>query len=75
MKPYDDFEKKIKTLHMLELVYAVFSVALTLCMPFAGDYDIFGLFWFFRLIFGIALIVYSLILTDALQKEIEKIVE
>lgn len=70
-----DFEKKIKTLHMLELVYAVFSVALTLCMPFAGDYDICGLFWFFRLLFGVGLIIYSLLLTDALQKEIEKIVE
>ena len=71
----DEFELKIKRLHILEIVYAIFSVAMALGMPFAGDYDIFGLFWFFRLIFGIALIVYSLILTDALQKEIEKIVE
>ena len=69
------FELKIKRLHVLEIVYAVFSVAAVMCIPFAGDYDIFGLFWFFRLIFGIALIVYSLFLTDALQKEIEKIVE
>jgi hypothetical protein len=71
----DEFELKIKRLHILEIVYAGFSVAMTLGMPFGGDYDIFGLFWFFRLIFGIVLIVYSLILTDALQKEIEKIVE
>ena len=71
----EEFELKIKRLHMLENIYAVFSVVMALGMPFAGDYDIFGLFWFFRLIFGIALIVYSLILTDALQKEIEKIVE
>ncbi len=70
-----EFELKIKRLHILEIIYAVFSVVMTLGMPFAGDYDIFGLFWFFRLIFGIVLIVYSLILTDALQKEIEKIVE
>ena len=70
-----EFELKIKKLHILEIVYAIFSVAMALGMPFAGDYDIFGLFWFFRLIFGIVLIVYSLILTDALQKEIEKIVE
>ena len=71
----EEFECKIKRLHMLEKVYAVFSVVMALGMPFAGDYDIFGLFWFFRLIFGVALIVYSLMLTDALQKEIEKIVE
>ena len=71
----EEFELKIRRLHILENVYAVFSVAMALGMPFAGDYDIFGLFWFFRLIFGIALIVYSLMLTDALQKEIEKIVE
>jgi hypothetical protein len=71
----DEFELKIKRLHILETVYAVFSVAMVLGMPFAGDYDIFGLFWFFRMIFGIGLIVYSLMLTDALQKEIEKIVE
>ena len=71
----EEFELKIKRLRILELVYAVFSVAMVLGMPFAGDYDIFGLFWFFRLIFGVILIVYSLILTDALQKEIEKIVE
>lgn len=70
-----EFELKIRRLYILENVYAVFSVVMTLGMPFAGDYDIFGLFWFFRLIFGVALIVYSLILTDALQKEIEKIVE
>ena len=70
-----EFELKIKKLHILEFVYAIFSVVMALGMPFAGDYDIFGLFWFFRLIFGIALLVYSLILTDALQKEIEKIVE
>ena len=48
---------------------------MALGMPFAGDYDIFGLFWFFRLLFGVGLIVYSLLLTDTLQKEIEKIVE
>ena len=71
----EEFECKIKRLHVLENVYAVFSVVMALGMPFAGDYDIFGLFWFFRLIFGVALIVYSLMLTDALQKEIEKIVE
>jgi hypothetical protein len=71
----EEFELKIKRLHILENVYAVFSVAMALGMPFAGDYDIFGLFWFFRLLFGIGLIVYSLLLTDALQKEIEKIVE
>ncbi len=71
----EELELKIKKLHILEIVYAVFSVAMALGMPFAGDYDIFGLFWFFRLIFGIALIVYSLMLTDAMQKEIEKIVE
>ena len=71
----EEFELKIRRLHILEIVYAVFSVAMALGMPFAGDYDIFGLFWFFRLIFGIILIVYSLILTDAMQKEIEKIVE
>ena len=71
----DEFELKIKRLHILEIVYAVFSVAMAFGMPFSGDYDIFGLFWFFRLIFGVVLIVYSLILTDALQKEIEKIVE
>ena len=70
-----EFEMKINRLHILEKIYAVFSVVMALGMPFAGDYDIFGLFWFFRLIFGIVLIVYSLILTDALQKEIEKIVE
>ena len=69
------FELKIKRLHILEIVYAVFSVLMMLCLPFAGDYDIFGLSWFFRLIFGIVLIVYSLFLTDAMQKEIEKIVE
>ena len=69
------FELKIKRLHILETVYAVFSVVAVICLPFAGDYDIFGLAWFFRMIFGIALIVYSLFLTDALQKEIEKIVE
>ena len=71
----EEFELKIKRLHILEKVYAVFSVAAVICLPFAGDYDIFGLSWFFRMIFGIALIVYSLFLTDALQKEIEKIVE
>lgn len=69
------FELKIKKLHILEIVYAVFSVLAMLCIPFAGDYDIFGLSWFFRLIFGVVLIIYSLFLTDALQKEIEKIVE
>ena len=69
------FEIKIKRLHVLETVYAVFSVGAVLCLPFAGDYDILGLSWFFRMIFGIVLIVYSLFLTDALQKEIEKIVE
>ena len=69
------FELKIKRLHILEVVYAVFSAAAMLCLPFAGDYDVFGLTWFFRLIFGIVLIVYSLFLTDALQQEIEKIVE
>ncbi|MBR5187396.1 MAG: hypothetical protein IKW18_02895, partial [Clostridia bacterium] len=71
----ETFEMKIKRLHILETVYAVFSVAAMICLPFAGDYDIFGLSWFFRMIFGIVLIVYSLFLTDALQKEIEKIVE
>jgi|GEM_PF-3346564 len=70
-----EFETKIKRLCVSEKVYAVFSVAAVLCIPFAGDYDIFGLSWFFRLIFGIVLIVQSLVLTDALQKEIEKIVE
>ncbi|MBQ2989366.1 MAG: hypothetical protein IJD59_09700 [Clostridia bacterium] len=71
----EEFELKIKKLYILEHIYAGFSVAMALGMPFAGDYDIFGLFWFFRLIFGIVLIVQSLMLTDALQKEIEKIVE
>ncbi len=69
------FELKIKRLHILEIVYAVFSVVSVVCIPFSGDYDIFGLSWFFRLIFGIVLIIYSLFLTDAMQKEIEKIVE
>ncbi|MBQ3490400.1 MAG: hypothetical protein IJA86_07410 [Clostridia bacterium] len=69
------FALKIKKLHILEIVYAFFSVAAVACIPFSGDYDIFGLSWFFRLIFGIVLIVYSLFLTDAMQKEIEKIVE
>lgn len=70
-----DFGKKIKKHHILEAVYAVASVVLTLGMPFSEDYDLCGLFWFFRLIFGVALIVNSLLLTDSLQKEIEKIVE
>ena len=56
-------------------MYATLLSVLTLGMPFSEDYDICGLFWFFRLLFGIALIVNSLLLTDTLQKEIEKIVE
>lgn len=71
----NDFGKRICRFHILEIVYAVSSVVLTLGMPFSEDYDICGLFWFFRMIFGVVLIVYSLLLTDALQKEIEKIVE
>ncbi|MBQ7309799.1 MAG: hypothetical protein IJW87_06435 [Clostridia bacterium] len=70
-----EFGKKIRRLHVMEGIYAVVSVLLTGCMPFAGDYDILGLFWFFRLIFGVVLIVHSLLLTDAFQKEIEKTVE
>ncbi len=70
-----DFTRKIKRHHVLETVYAAASVVLTLGMPFSEDYDICGLFWFFRLLFGVALVVNSLLLTDALQKEIEKIVE
>ena len=59
----------------METAYAVASVVLTLGMPFSEDYDICGLFWFFRMILGVVLIVYSLLLADSLQKEIEKIVE
>ena len=70
-----EFGKKIRRLHVMEGIYAVVSVLLTGCMPFAGDYDILGLFWFFRLSFGVVLIVHSLLLTDAFQKEIEKTVE
>ena len=71
----EDFGRKIKNLHILELVYAIVSVLLQFCMPFTEDYDICGLFWLFRMAFGVALIIYSTLLTDALQKEIEKIVE
>ena len=71
----EDFAKKINRFHLMESVYAVASVILTLGMPFSEDYDICGLFWFFRMILGVILIVYSLLLTDSLQKEIEKIVE
>ncbi|MBQ8496686.1 MAG: hypothetical protein IJ489_04425 [Clostridia bacterium] len=71
----DEFAKKIKRHYILETVYAAASAILTLGMPFSEDYDICGLFWFFRLLFGVVLIVHSLLLSDALQKEIEKIVE
>lgn len=70
-----DFGKRIQRHYVLETVYAVASAVLTLGMPFSEDYDICGLFWFFRMLCGVGLIVHSLLLTDAMQKEIEKIVE
>jgi hypothetical protein len=70
-----EFGKRIQRHYLLETVYAISSVILTLGMPFSEDYDLCGLFWFFRMLFGAVLIVHSLLLTDALQKEIEKIVE
>lgn len=70
-----EFGKRIQRHYLLETVYAISSVILTLGMPFSEDYDLCGLFWFFRMLFGVILIVHSLLLTDALQKEIEKIVE
>ncbi len=70
-----EFSGNIRGLTVICIVYAVFS---TLCMaliPWAEEYVLCGLSWLFRSAFCVAVIVKSVLLTDKLQREIEKVID
>ncbi len=70
-----EFQKRIKHLTLISLVYAAFSVFCMAALPFAEEYVLCGLSWLFRSAFCIFVIVKSVLLTDRLQHEIEKAVD
>ena len=58
----------------LEYLYACFSVLCMAAVPFGEESEIFALSWFFRLMFGIILMIYSAAIAGNLHDELERVV-
>jgi hypothetical protein len=69
-----DFKGKIQGMTMVCIVYAVFSVVCMALVPWAEEYVFCGISWLFRSAFCVFVIVKSVLLTDKLQHEIEKVI-
>ncbi len=70
-----ELEGKIRGLTIVSAVYALFSVICMAAIPWAEDQVLCGLSWLFRSAFCVFLIVKSILLTDKLQHEIEKVID
>ena len=70
----EDFKGKIRGLTTVCIVYAVFSVICMALVPWAEEYVVCGISWLFRSAFCVFVIVKSVLLTDKLQHEIEKVI-
>ncbi len=70
-----DFKGKLRALTVTGISYAVFSIICMAAIPWAEEYIPCGLSWLFRSAFCVFYIVQSALLTDKLQKEIEKVIE
>ncbi|MBQ9748233.1 MAG: hypothetical protein IJV98_05560 [Clostridia bacterium] len=71
----DEFRPRLRGLTAASIAYAVFSVVCMAAVPFAEDYAACGLSWLFRTAFCIFVIVKSVLLTDKLEHEIEKVID
>lgn len=71
----DELKPRIRGLTKASICYAVFSVICMAAVPFAEDYALFGLSWLFRSAFCVFVIVKSVLLTDKLEHEIEKVID
>ncbi len=71
----DEFRPRLRGLTAVSVVYAVFSVICMGAIPLAEDYAVCGLSWLFRSAFCVFVIVKSVLLTDKLKNEIEKVVD
>ena len=69
-----DFEGKIRGMTTVCIAYAVFSVICMVLVPWAEEYVLCGVSWLFRSAFCVFVIVKSVLLTDKLQHEIEKVI-
>ncbi len=70
-----EFRARIRGLVTVSVIYAVASVIFMALLPWAEEYALCGLSWLFRTAFCVFLIVKSLLLTDKLQNEIEKVID
>ncbi len=70
-----EFAGKLRAMTVIATAYAVFSVVCMALIPFAEEYALCGLSWFFRSGFCVFFIIKSVLLTDKLQKEIEKVTD
>ena len=69
-----EFKGKIQGLTTVSMVYAGFSILCMALIPWAEEYAICGLSWLFRSAFCIFFILKSILLTDKIQHEIEKLI-
>lgn len=69
-----DFRGKIKGLTIVGTIYAVFSVCCMALIPWAEEYAFCGLSWLFRSAFCVFFLIKSVLLTDKIQHEIEKLI-
>ncbi len=70
-----EFHGKIKNVTRMSVIYAVASAVCMALLPWAEEYAFCGLSWLFRSAFCIMMIVSSVLLTDQLQHEIEKVID
>ncbi len=70
-----EFRGRIENLVRISVIYAVFSVVCMALLPWAEEYALCGLSWMFRSAFCVIVMVNSILLTDKLQNEIEKVVD
>ncbi len=70
-----EFAKKLREIDILAVIYAVFSVLCMAVIPLAEEYTLCGLSWLFRSALCAYLIFRSVLLTDKLQHELEKVID
>lgn len=71
---FRELSRRIRHYAALEYLYAFFSIACMAAVPFAGESELFALSWFFRLIFGVILMIYSAAIAGNLHDELERVV-
>ena len=71
---FQELSRRIGHYSVLEYLYAFFSIACMAAVPFAGESELFALSWFFRLIFGVILMIYSAAIAGNLHDELERVV-